>query len=197
MKIIETFEGSGQNLSNSSCQFWNNKSIPLQILYLSSVSWNIIPLYFFSQKNIYFAQKEPIKMEIFETFECSSQILSNSLCQFWNKELIPLQILHPSSVSWKITPLYFFSSNNIYFAQKEHIKMKIFETFKCSDQNSFKFHIPILKWQEDKSIQWQVNSSSKFASFFIVMTHNSPVDFKLILSLLWIKGSHYYPNFAT
>ena len=70
MKIIETFEGSGQNLSNSSCQFWNNKSIPLQILYLSSVSWNIIPLYFFSQKNIYFAQKEPIKMEIFETLEC-------------------------------------------------------------------------------------------------------------------------------
>ena len=70
MKIFETFEGSGQNLSNSSCQFWNNKSIPLQILYLSSVSWNIIPLYFFSQKNIYFAHKEPIEMEIFETLEC-------------------------------------------------------------------------------------------------------------------------------
>ena len=57
--------------------------------------------------DIYFAQKEPIKVKIFETFECSGQNLSNSLCQFWNK-LIPLQILYPSSVSWKVTPLHFF-----------------------------------------------------------------------------------------
>ena len=35
--------------------------------------------------------------------------------------------MYPSSVSWKITPLYFFSSNNIYFAQKEPIKLNIFE----------------------------------------------------------------------
>ena len=116
VKIFETFEYSDQNLSNSLCQFWNDKSIPLQILYPSSVSWKITPLCFFSSNNIYFAQKEPIKMKIFETFECSGQILSNSLCQFWNDKSIPLQILHPSSVSWKITPLYFFSSNNIYFA---------------------------------------------------------------------------------
>ena len=43
----------------------------------------------------------------------------------------------------------------------------------------------------------QVNSSSSFASFFIVMTHNSCVDFRLILFLLWIKGSHQSPNFET
>ena len=73
-------------------------------------------------------------MKIFETFKCLGQILSNSLCQFWNDKSIPLQILYPSSVSWKIIPLYFFSSNNIYFAQKELITMKIFETFECSDQ---------------------------------------------------------------
>ena len=114
MNIFETFECLAQILSNSLCQFWNDNSIPLQILYPSSVSWKIIPLYFFSSKNIYFAQKEPSKMEIFETFKRSGQILSNSLCQFWNDESIPLQILYPSSVSWKITPLYFFSSNNIY-----------------------------------------------------------------------------------
>ena len=135
MKIFETFECSSQNLSNSLCQFWNDKSIPLQILYPSSVSWKITPLYFFSSNNTYFAQKEPIKMKIFETFKCSGQNLSNSLCQFWNDKSIPLQILYLSSVSWKITPLYFFSSNNIYFAQKELIKAKVFETFKCSGQN--------------------------------------------------------------
>ena len=33
-------------------------------------------------RNTYFAQKEPIKVKIFETFECSGQNLSNSLCQF-------------------------------------------------------------------------------------------------------------------
>ena len=134
VKIFVTFECSGQNLSNCLHQFWNDKSIPLQILYPSSVSWKITPLYFFSSNNIYFAQKEPIKMKIFETFECSGQILSNSLCQFWNDKSIPLQILYLFSVSWKIIPLYFFSSKNIYFPQKEPIKMNIFQIFECSGQ---------------------------------------------------------------
>ena len=71
----------------------------------------------------------------FDTCECSGQNLSIPLCQFLNKKSIPLQILYPSSVSWKITPLYFFSSNNIYFAQKEPIKVKMFETFESSGQN--------------------------------------------------------------
>ena len=65
-------------------------------------------LYIFSSKNKYFAQKEPIKAKMFETFECSGQNLSNFLCQFWNDKSIYLQILYPSSASWKITPLYFF-----------------------------------------------------------------------------------------
>ena len=105
MKNFETFEWLTQILLNSLYQFWN-KSIPLQILYPTSVSWKIIPLYFLSSNKIYFAQKEPIKIKIFETFECSAQILSNSLCQFWKDKLIPLQILYPSPVSWKIIPLY-------------------------------------------------------------------------------------------
>ena len=92
-------------------------------MYPSSVSWKIIPLYFFNSSNIYFAQKELIKMNIFETFKCLDQILSNSLCQFWNNS-ISLQIFYPSSVSWKIIPLYFFSSNNLYFGHKEPIKTK-------------------------------------------------------------------------
>ena len=46
-------------------------------------------------------------------------------------------------------------------------------------------------------LNWQVNFSSNFASFFIVMTYNSPVNFKLIHFLLWIKGSHQSPAFET
>ena len=129
VETFETFNSSRQNLSNSLCQIWNDKSIPLQIMYLSSVSWKITPLYVFSSNNIYFTQKEPIKVKIFQTFKRSGQNLSNSFCQFWNDKLIPLRILYPSSVSWKITHLYSFSSSNIYFAQKEPIKLKIFETF--------------------------------------------------------------------
>ena len=62
---FDTLERSGENMPNSSCHFSNNKSIPLQILYHSSVSCKITPLYFFSSTNIYFAQKEPIKGKIF------------------------------------------------------------------------------------------------------------------------------------
>ena len=123
---FETFKCSVKNLPNSLCHFPNYKSFILQILHHSSVSWKITPLYFFSSNNTYFTQKEPIKVKIFETFECSGQILSNSFCQFWNDKSIPLQILYPSSLSWKITPPYFFISNNTYFAQKEPIKVKIF-----------------------------------------------------------------------
>ena len=96
---FDTFECSGENLPNSSCHFPSNKSVFLQILHHSSMSWKITPLYFFSSNNIYFAQKEPIKVKIFETFECSGQNLSNSLSQFWNEKSIPLQTLYPSLVS--------------------------------------------------------------------------------------------------
>ena len=43
----------------------------------------------------------------------------------------------------------------------------------------------------------QVNSSSNFASFINVMTHNSFVNFNLILFLLWIKRSHQSRNSET
>ena len=45
------------------------------------------------------------------------------------------------------------------------------------------------------TLSWQINYSSTFASFFIVMTHNSPVNFNLKHFLLWVKGSHENPNF--
>ena len=82
-----------------------DKSIPLQILYPSSVSWKITPLYFVSSNNKYFVQKEPIPVKMFETSECSGKNLSNLLCQFLHNKSIPLQILYPYPVSWKITSL--------------------------------------------------------------------------------------------
>ena len=78
---FDTFKCSGEDLPNSSYHFPSSKSVFLQILHQSSVSWKITPLHSFSSNNKYFAQKEPIKVKIFETFECSGKNLSNSLCQ--------------------------------------------------------------------------------------------------------------------
>ena len=46
--IFETFKFSSRNMSNSLCQFWNNKSVPFQIFHHSSVSLHINPLWIFS-----------------------------------------------------------------------------------------------------------------------------------------------------
>ena len=98
---------SGQNLSNFLCQFWS---------WFLSYIW--IPLQFherwllctiISSNNIYFAQKEPIKMKIFETFKCSGQNSSNSSCQLWNDKSVPLQIFYNSWLWWQITPLWILS----------------------------------------------------------------------------------------
>ena len=105
VSVFETFECSVQNLSNSSCQFWNDKSIPYQILHHSWVLSKLTPLYLFSSNNIYFAQKDPFKVKTLETFECSGQNLSNASCQFWNDKLIRLQNFHHSSLPWHMTPL--------------------------------------------------------------------------------------------
>ena len=115
MKIFETFfECSGQNLSNffmSILKRQVDSSPSFVSLFSFMKGYSSVH---FSSNSIYFAQKEPIKMKMFETFECLGQILLNSLCQFWNDKSIHLQILYPPSVSWKITPLYFFLAKTIH-----------------------------------------------------------------------------------
>ena len=64
MTIFETFKCLGQNLSNSSCQFWNGKSIPLQILHHSSLSWYITPLWILRSYFSNFGLKDPINIPI-------------------------------------------------------------------------------------------------------------------------------------
>ena len=63
--------------------------------------------------------------------------------------------------------------------------MQNFETFGYSDQNSLNFSS---KFWNDKSVLLRY-----FASFFIVMTQNFSVNFKLMHFLLWIKGSIKVP----
>ena len=157
MKIFENFEYSG---SNSLHQFWNNKSIPLQILYPSSVSWKIIPLYFLSSNKIYFAQKESIKIKIFETFECSAQILSIPYANFerttWflSKFCIPLQFHE------RLFLCTFLAQTKYAFLKRSPLKSKLLRL--SSARLKFcQFLMPILKWQLD--------SSPNFVSHFSFM----------------------------
>ena len=163
---FDPFECSCENLPNLTCHFPSNKSDFLRISNHSSMTWKITPLYFFSSGNIYFAQKEPIKV-------CHIphilQNLSYSLCQCWNDRSIPFQILYFSLVSWKISPIYFFSSNNIYFAQKKPIKVKNYWNFWVIRSKLVKFLMSILKRQ--------VHSSPNCASLFGFMKDNSSVLF--------------------
>ena len=123
-------------MPKSSCHFWKHKLFVFQILPRYPVLSKMTPLYVFSSHFLYFGQKQLIKVQIFEIFECSDENLPKSSCHFPNRKEVFLQILHDSSVSWKITPQYFFRSKIIYFAQKGPIKVQILETFECSDQNS-------------------------------------------------------------
>ena len=125
---FDTFECSGKHFLNSSCHLPNHKSIFLQILHHSSVSWKITPLYFFRSNIKYFAQKEPINVQIFPIFECSGQNSPN-FCHFWNNKSVFLQILHQSLGLWDITLLFFFSWNFIYFQLKEPSKVQIWWNF--------------------------------------------------------------------
>ena len=123
----------------------------------------------FNSNNIYFAQKEPIKVKLFETFECSGQNLFNSDMSILKRQVDS----SPNFVSLfrftKENSLALFSSNNIYFAQKKPIKGKLFETFECSGQNLSNSDMSILKRQ--------VDSSSNFVSLFGFMKENSSALF--------------------
>ena len=127
--------------------FWKHKPVFLQTLYQSWVQSLITTLYLFSW-NIYFGQNQPMKVQIFWDFW-----VSNSSCHFPNHKSVFLQILHYTLVSLNIAPLYFFSWNIIYFGQMQPIKVKIFETFEFSSQNSSNSWC---QFWNDKSIPIQI-----------------------------------------
>ena len=88
----------------------------------SSASLRIIPLYFFISCIFYFGQKNPINVD---TSRYTGENLPNFSCLFPNHKSVFLQIFHDTSVSWKITALYFLRPKIIYFARKAPIKVHI------------------------------------------------------------------------
>ena len=111
-------------------------------------------------------------MKLFKTLECSSQNLSTFFCQFWNDNSIPLKILHPSSVSWKIVQA-------IYTLLKRNpLKWKF-----------LRLSSALVKIRQIPHVNFEMTSQFifKFCVFFIVMIDNSSVDFKLMLFQVWMN----------
>ena len=79
-----------------------------------------------------------------------------------------IQTLHYYSVSKRITPLYLFSSNLIYFRLKEPIKVRFLD-FLVVGSKFTKFLLPCLKLE--------VSFSLNFAALFSVIRDNSSVLF--------------------
>ena len=98
-----------------------------------------------------------------------------------NHESVFLQILHLSSVSWKITPLYLFRSNAIYFSQKKLIKVQAFETFKCSGQNSpnscyfWNNKLVFLQILHRSLVSWDITPLNCFSWNFIYFKQKDPI----------------------
>ena len=98
-------------------------------------------------------------------------VILESTNQFFFKFCISLQC-HQTKLR------YTFLAQTLYTLFKRNLlKCKFLRLWEVWSK-FVKFFMSILKRQ--------VNSSSNFASFFIVVTHNSSVAFKLILFLLWI-----------
>ena len=158
----------GSNFVKFLMPVWNEKSIPLQILHASSVSWKIIPLYFFSSNNLYFGQKELLKVKIFETFECLGQILSNSLCQFETKSRFLSKFCMPLQFHERLFLCTFLAQTIYTLVKRSSLKWK----FLRLSSAWVKFcQIPYA------SLKRKVDSSPNFACLFSFMKDYSSVLF--------------------
>ena len=71
-------------------------------------------------------QKDPMKILILTLLSVLMKICQMPHVIFQTTSQFFLQILQESSVSWNVTPLYFFKSNVVYFEQKAQSKCKFF-----------------------------------------------------------------------
>ena len=82
-----------------------------------------------------------------------------------------------------------FLAQTLFSLGKGANQRAVFGDFRVLESKFVKFLMSVL--------ESQINCSSNFVLFFIVMTYNSSANFKVIPFLLWTKGSHQSPNFDT
>ena len=98
-----------------------------------------------------------------------------------------IQVLHHFEFI-KDNSSVFFSSNHIYFGQKEPISIKFLDFW-------------MVGWKFNKFfksyLKPQVSFSLNFASLFSIMRDNSSVLFSLKLYIIWTNGAHQSSKFQT
>ena len=130
-KLKNYFKGSPLK-----CEFWNFRVCGSKFVkfLMSVLNWQVNYFSTFASFFIVITHNSPVNIKLihtfstldkisykkldFETFNCSGENLPSSSCYYSNHKSVFLQILHHSLVSWKVTPLYLFSSNIVYFGQK-------------------------------------------------------------------------------
>ena len=120
----------------------------------------------------------------FENFLCSGENLPNSSCHFPNHKSVFLQILHGSSVSWNITPLYFFRSNVGYIlcTKGTNQSANVVDFLKLGAK--FTKFLSFLKQK--------VSFFSNFTPLFGIIRHISSILFQLKLYILSAKVAHQF-----
>ena len=131
----------------------------------------------------------------FETFKCYGENSTIFSCHFPKQKSFFLQILHQSSESWKITHVYFFSSNIIYLAQKKQNKVQAFDIFKCSSQNSPNFYhfwnnkSVVLQTGHHSSVLSDITPLYFFTWNFIFFQQKEPIKVQIWRIFTWIVES--------
>ena len=114
---FDTFKCSDENLSNSSCHFPNHKSVFLQILHDSSVSWNILLWTFLGQRLYTLHKRDQSNCKFFRLF--SAQIKINQILVIFETKN---KFLFTFCTTLWYHEIYFFhtffSLKFIYFQQK-------------------------------------------------------------------------------
>ena len=126
----------------------------------------------------------------FDTLKCSDGYFSNSSCHFPYHKSIMVQILHDSSLSWNITPLYFFRSKFIYFSQKELMKVKFFKLFSARTNSENLKNFLVLKIHQVLVIFGKKKNMLILMILFNIMRHNSLLPSKLKFNILSTKGTY-------
>ena len=125
---FDTFKCSDENLPNSSCHFPNHKSVFLQILHDSSVSWNMLLCTFLGQTLYTLHKRDQSKCKFFRLFSARIKI-HQILVIFETKNKFFLKFC---TTLWYHETYFlhtFFSWNFIYFQQKYPIKVQIWWNF--------------------------------------------------------------------
>ena len=81
---------------------------------------------------------------------------------------------------------------HVIFESTSQFSFKIFSVIKVKLNSKLNS-----KFFRYSSARVKIHQIPHVMSFFIVITHDCSVNFKLINFLLWTKGSHQSPNFDT